>query len=204
MTLPLPWSPREVEHLESIAGDYPRLEVFKMHRNWLLRNRLPLRSDAAIEAAGYARGIKFSAISGSLTPRGIAQILGIRPHRVDRWLQSDLIPFRRFGEYDKKIIRYVRRRDVVTFAKKHPYRLHGIPEPRLTSLLEDPELAASIAAQYPPMPRRSRMVQCVETLQVYQSVHKAAMAVYITPQTIFSALKSGGTAGGYHWRDVTT
>jgi hypothetical protein len=204
MTAPVPWTPREVEHLESIAGDYPRLVVFDMHRNWLLRNRLPTRTNDAIEFVANARGISLAARGAVLTPYSIATVLGISCHRVDRWLYAGLIPFCRLGELEHKRRRYVRRRDLVAFAKEHPYRFHGISKSRLCSLLEDPELAASIAANYPPMPRKPRRVQCVETLNVYPSARQAASAAFISRQRIFSALKTGGTAGGYHWRDVIT
>jgi hypothetical protein len=204
MKAPPPWTQREVEHLESIAGDYPRLVVFAMHRNWLLRNRLPTRTDTAIEFAGWRRGMTFAAQGETLTPSAIARTLDITRNRVDRWLENGLIPFRRVGEYERKVVRYVRRRDVVTFAKWHPHHLHGIPAPRLTVLIEDEDLAQTIAERFPPMPRRARWVQCIETLENYPSVQRAARAVHVTPQTIFSALRSGGTAGGYHWRDVNT
>lgn len=48
--------------------------------------------------------------------------------------------------------------------------------------------------------RRPRRVMAIETGTVYESYRAAAAAVFVIPQGITRACRSGGRAAGLHWR----
>lgn len=74
----------------------------------------------------------------------------------------------------------------------HMYRVLGVQRKKLTK--EQIERLSSFAVA-----ARSKPVRCVETRTIYDSVKNAAIGNGITGSAITHAIKSNGTAGGYHW-----
>ena len=56
-----------------------------------------------------------------------------------------------------------------------------------------------------PEPRKSgvaRRVRCKETGVVYETLVEAAKWAGVSPSTVATGIKRGGTAGGYNWEEV--
>jgi hypothetical protein len=192
------WRQRELDQLEAMAGDLPRIELFRYYRGWAKTNGLPYRTNTAIEATANRHGIPLLARGNVLTAHAVAEILGVPHIRVDRWLRRDLVPFRQYGP-----VRYLNRRALVAFARVEPHRFAGIDEARLNCLLENEELAAEIASTYSGRSSRLHPVECVETGRRFPSVSEAARATFISRSVIVRALRvKAATAAGYHWRGV--
>jgi hypothetical protein len=193
------WSKEEVAKLEALAGDYPRLLLFKLYRHWATQHGYQHRTNDAIKAAAYHRGISLQATGEWLTVHRIAQILGISHDCPDKCVNGGLLPASRYGSGDEPVVRYVRRKDVVALAKKSPALFGGIPAARLNCLLEDEDLAEQIATTYTRRPWYRQPVVCKETGRRFPSVREAARTVFICRQSIVYSIKTGGTEAGYHW-----
>ena len=192
------WSQRELEQLEAMAGNLPRVELFRYYRGWAKVEGLPQRTDVGIEAAANRHGIPLQVCGNVLTAHAIAEILGVPHIRVDRWLRGGLVRYRQHGS-----VRYVDRRAMVAFARVHPQRLAGISEERLKYLLENAKLAADIASNYAGRSSKLQPVECVETGRRFPSVSEAARASFVSRSGIIRAVQvRTATAAGYHWRGV--
>jgi hypothetical protein len=196
-----PWSQAELEQLELIAGDMPRAMAIRIYRSWATKNGQPQRTNQAIEGAIYRYGMSLRATGQWLTMGGIAAVLGISHDCPYRWVQQGLLSATPMGRCQRKV-HYVRRSDLVAFARRHPEALGGIERSRLVMLLDDEELAEAIAAEHRHRPWHRKRVVCVETGIVHPTVREAAKAVHVTRQAITYALRTGGTAAGWHWREV--
>lgn len=203
MTFGPPWTKTELMQLEAMVGNLPADLAVSTFQRWAAANGCPVRTTVAIQGACYRHGMSMEATGRWLTLGVIARALDISLDAPDQWVNKGLLVSRhRSG--GKRGHRYVRRDDLLTFARKHPDRLGGIPAERLALLLEDEELAQAIAAAHPHRPWHRKAVRCVETGKVYATVRAAAAAAWVRRQAITYALRTGGTAGGYHWQEVGT
>lgn len=193
------WSKAELAKLEELAGDYPRQLLFQLYRHWATRHGFQRRTNGAIEAAAYHRGISLQATGNWITVHRLAMILGISHDCPDKWVTAGLLPAVRYGEGEQPVVRYIKRVDVVALAKKQPALFGGISAARLNCLLEDEDLAEHIATTYPRRPWYRQPVVCRETGRRFPSIREAARTVFITRQSILYSIKTGGTAAGYHW-----
>lgn len=201
MTSGTPWSTAELLALESMAGNSPADLAIRAFKSWAATNGHPPRSTSSIKGAVYRHGMSLDATGKWLTLGGIAAALGVSIDVPDHWVRHGLLVARHHSP-GRRPFRYVRRDDLMAFARKHPQRLGGIPADRLALLLEDEDLAKAIAAAHPRRPWHRKAVRCVETGEVYPTTRAAAAAEWVRRQAITYALRTGGTAGGFHWREV--
>lgn len=195
------WTKAELSQLELLAGDLPRAMVISSYRSWAARNGHPRRSDTAIESATYRHGMSLRATGQWLTLGSVAAMLGVTHDCPNRWVARGLLTTRRIGKR-QQLVSYVRRRDLVAFARAHPQALGGIERGRLMMLLEDEALADAIAEGHTRRPWYRKPVRCVETGRVWPTVRAAAKEVFVTRQAITYALRTRGTAAGWHWEAV--
>jgi len=87
-------------------------------------------------------------------------------------------------------------------AQTHPHAYAGISWERLFSILEDADLARSIAAEYTRLHGHPHAVRCVETNRVYRSIKDAAAHAYCHSKTIREALRNGRPLFGKRWEYV--
>jgi hypothetical protein len=201
MTYGSPWSSAELMQLEAMAGDMPADMVATTFKRWATVNGYPNRSRGAIESTVYRYGMSLKASGRWLTLGRIATALDVRIDSPEHWVRRGLLKARHKSP-GRKGFRYVQRKDLLAFARKNPRLLGGIPAERLALLLEDQELAKTIAIANPRRPWHRKTVRCVETGQVYPTTRAAAAAAWVARQAITYALRTGGTAGGYHWQEV--
>ena len=195
------WSPAELMQLESMAGDMPASLLTRSYRIWASLNGYPRRSKAAIESAVCRNGMSLEATGRWVTLGNIYRTLGIPADGPQRWVDTGLL-LSRHQSAGRRPVQYVRRDDLLAFARQHPDRLGGIPVERLALLLEDEELAEAIAAAHPRRPWHRKAVRCVETGKTFPTTRAAAAAIWVRRQAITYALRTGGTAGGFHWQEV--
>ena len=89
-------------------------------------------------------------------------------------------------------------------------RLLGIPHSTLSSALKNHTKTHGLYFCYEDeidnwKPRQSnakKPIICVETNKVYESAREAERQTQIKAGNIFNSLKTGGTAGGYHWKYI--
>lgn len=192
-----PWTPVELEKLDSLAGNLPLPELIKSYNSWALRQRppLPRRSRRAIRGKAVKHKISLKCCGDSITITFTAEVLGISLARVRRWINRELIPVRRHYHC------YINRSDLVEMAWQHPLELHSIARDRLFDLLETEDVVEHVLthvamSQGPHMPRP---VRCVETGFWWPSIRAASRAVFIDPANIRKAIRSGRTAADRHW-----
>ena len=201
MTFGAPWSAEELHQLELLAGEMPRLVAIERYQRWAKRNGYPERTAIAVQGACRRRGLSLRATGDSMTVGLIAEMLGVRDDVPNYWVSSGVLPARAVGNGQKKP-RYVKRSDLVAFARREPQRFGGIPASRLALVLEDEELAERIAAAYPRRPWHRKALRAVESGKVFATVREAAKAMHVTRQALTFALRTGGTCAGYHWEEV--
>lgn len=191
------WTPEEKSALESLAGNVlPRMLVGSYNR-WAKKNGYPERTNKAIYSALGRRRLSRKAEGEWVTSSYIATVLGVSIDVPQRWAERNLIASRKNA--GRSMVRYFRRTDILAFAKKRPDLLGGIASEKLFLLLEDEELAESIALAFPKRKGAGRMIKAVESGQVYPSVVAAAKEVFATRQGIHSAIRNNGTCAGFHW-----
>lgn len=199
---PSRWTTEERIALESIAGNVPPRKLPKAYNEWAGDNNYPKRTGAAITSALARRKISRKPEGTWITTSYISAVLGISPDVPQRWVEKDLIKSHKAPR--KRANHYFKRSDLIDFAKKHPDRLGGISSKNLFILLEDQELADSISSRFPRKKGSGTMVQAIESGKVYESVLAAARDVFSSGQGIHSAIRTGGTCAGFHWRRISS
>lgn len=193
------WSAEEFEKLEMLAGELPTEVIHKEYNRWALRNGYPARRHKAVLLKLRNSGISYQPVGEWITCRYIADILGVEEMTPRRWVRSELIkPYRSITT--RRI--YIKRSDIVDLAKKMPQVFGGIEESKLYMLLEDADLAHSIAKSFPRKRLAKRPIQNIETGVIYKSVGDAASVYFVRQQSIHFAIKNGGTCADFHWRYV--
>lgn len=192
---PPQWTRAEIDFLDRLAGNVPRGHLLQQYNAWASDAKMPPRSHRAIETKLSRLSISAAAIGDVITPALIAQTLGARSDTVRSWLRPGGLPAIRCGW-----CWYVRRRDLVAFARRRPDLFRRFPMPRLVVLLEDRKTAEAIAASRCHLKGLSRRVVAVETGTVYPSISAAAKSAYYSPRHLRRAIQNGQAVGGYHWR----
>lgn len=200
MTSRFPWSPEEIASLEAIAGHTYTPRVIETYNRWAKRNGFPVRTRTSVLSVCSRYKISRQADGLFLTSGKIAEILGVAIDIPQRWAERGYIPTIHSGK--KCDPRYFNRRDLVKLAKQQPDLFGGIERDRLFSLLEDSDLADSIATRFPRRRGTGTPVQAIESGRIFPSVSAAARALHVTPQGIHSAMRINGTCAGFSWRKV--
>lgn len=192
---PARWTAREMEMLEQMAGDQPPDRLIRSYNNWAKRQGFTARTHGAILTRLSRAGISARAEGDWVSSGYVCATLGIGIDTTQRWTDHRGIPHHRGG----RNARFFRRSDLRRVAREQPETFGGISADRLFLLLEDRELADSIAARFPRRAMEPRPVRAVETGWSYPSVRAAAARFNICRQAIQHAIRTGGTAAGLHW-----
>jgi len=182
------WLPEESDYLERLAGDVPFPELLTRMRRRATVMGWPRRSEKAILLRIKRAGLQATARTGAvLTTGGVAEILGCPGTRVETWLRrpkvTEILQPRWVGRQ-----RYLERSAWRRLAREMPQLLGGFDVDALFSLLEDRELAESVATRYR-RPCGDWRVRCVETGRIYSSCGAAAAAHHVTQACISLAIR---------------
>lgn len=182
------WLPEETEYLERLAGDVPFPELLTRMRRRATVMGWPRRSEKAILLRIKRIGMQASARTGAvLTTGGVAEILGCPGTRVESWLRrpivAEILQPRWIGRQ-----RYMERSAWRRLAREMPRILGGFDADALFALLEDRELAESIASRYR-RPCGDWRVRCVETGRIYSSCGEVAATHHVTQACISLAIR---------------
>jgi hypothetical protein len=182
------WLPEESDYLERLAGDVPFPELLTRMRRRATVMGWPRRSEKAILLRIKRAGLQATARTGAvLTTGGVAEILGCPGTRVETWLRrprvTEILQPRWVGRQ-----RYLERSAWRRLAREMPQILGGFDVDALFSLLEDRELAESVATRYR-RPCGDWRVRCVETGRIYSSCGAVAEAHHVTQACISLAIR---------------
>jgi hypothetical protein len=182
------WLPEEAEYLDRLAGDVPFPVLVWQMRRRATQHGWPHRSEKAILLRLHRTGQHGRVRHGLwLTTGGSADLLGCPRTRVEAWLRRprvrEILQPRMIGT-----IRYIERRSWKRLAVEMPRVLGGFSVDQLFALLEDRELAESIAARYP-RPMGDWRVRCVETGEVFRSCGAVAKRYHVTQACISEAVR---------------
>jgi hypothetical protein len=182
------WSRAESDYLEFRVGDVPFPELAANFRRHAQQQGWPHRSDKAITMRLKRMGQKGRARCGAtVTTGGVAAILGCPATRVEAWLRRPailaILQPRWVGSF-----RYFERSAWVQLAREHPQVFGGFEADVLFMLLEDRELADSIAARYSRNLGDWR-VRCVETGRIYSSCGAVAKEHHVTQACVSLAVR---------------
>lgn len=189
----IPWSATEHHQLEQLVGDAPMRVVHYRYNRWAKEHGYIKRSLEAIGSRAKRAKLSLRAYGEMISANAVARVLGISEQRVPRWARLGLI------EHKLLTFTYVTRSELRRLAQQRPELFAGIKRQRLYQLLEDEELAATIARNYPRNSSAAKRVRCVETGRVFRSILEAAAHVYVHRRAITIATTTGGTSAGYHW-----
>lgn len=195
-TMSRPWTQEDIEALSSLAGDLPWPMVtgaFNCTR--------PPRTELALRRKAYALRITRTCVGQFITCGTIAEMSGNDFEKVRRWVTSGKLPSRRFGEGNGHAY-FVNRKDLRTFAAKHPESFGGLTQGQLVVLLDSEKLAARIASMELPRLVQRVAVECIETGQKFPSISAAAKAAYVAKERMRTVIREGTTANGRHYRRV--
>lgn len=194
------WTEPELEILQSLVGDMPWPMVTRAYNTQAGTLGLQRRTTTALERKCDNLGLQRRSIGKWITTGFIAEMTGISRTTIQRWIARGILPARDFWSGGRFKRHYVSRDDLCKLARQRPDLFGGIPEPQLVMLFNNEQVAADIVALELPSIRQRRPVICIERGRKYPSIHRAAKAVYVTPQRLRVVLDTDLTAGGYHWR----
>ena len=182
------WSDAELEYLQRLAGEHPLPALTKRMRMRALTRGWPTRSQKAIVDKLHHLGLPARPRTDNCTTTyGAAELLGLSGDRVSKWLQDaeirEILMPRTYGR-----AHYIIRDGWRRLARARPYMFAGIPADNLFSLLEDRDLADSIAAAYP-CGRTDWRVRCRETGKVWNNCKEAGAALNVHHSTITLAIR---------------
>lgn len=189
------WSNVETEALADFAINYPPNRLLQLYNSWAGRNGHPKRSRHAILTKLRRIGVSASPSGDWISSHYIWDVLGVGPDTTQRWTTHYGIACHR----GSRNARFFCRADLQRVASERPETFAGISADRLFLLLEDRSLADAIAAAHPRRAMQPRPVRAIETGWRYPSVRAAAAHIHIARQAIQRAIRTGGTAAGYHW-----
>lgn len=189
------WTSAEVAMLMDLAGDRPSDQLIKDYNEWAVASGHPVRTERSIIVAINRRGGSSRAVGEWVTTGYVGAVLGCSGRTVLSWIRKGLVAShqRACGQ------NYIRRSDLIALARRHPEVLGGVSRDQLWALLENERLADSIAARYPRHHCQPQPVLAVEIQRRFPSITRAAAQVFVTPPAIRRAIRTGGTAAGYHW-----
>ena len=182
------WTQPEIEWLDAHAGQIPFADLVARMQRKARREGWPVRSADAIICRLHRTGQQALCRQGEwLTLGGAAELLGCSGARVREWIQDPRI---REVLQPKWVGKgwYVNRSGWRRLARQMPRVLGGYSADALFDLLEDRELADSIAARY-----RATMgdwrIRCVETGKVYANCMAAARELHVDHTTLSRAIR---------------
>lgn len=196
----IPWTQRETDRLEMLAGTVPLPELVQRYNAWAVRQRPPLphRSDKAIWRHACRQRISLRCCGDKLTISDAAALLGVTFERIRRWTRLGYLPTYRYGWL------YLARADLAAMAWERPELFCGISRDCLYQLLEDDDVCDFIlrADGYRVGPHGQRRVRCIETGQIFPSMAAAGAAVHRNPFGISRAVRRGWAVANRHWELV--
>jgi hypothetical protein len=182
------WTPPEITWLDEHAGQIPFADlVARMHRK-AKREGWPVRSADAIISRLHRTGQHALCRHGEwLTLGGAAEIMGFSNARVREWIQNPRIRELLEPKWVGKGW-YIHRSGWKRLAREMPRVLGGCSADQLFDLLEDRELAESVASRYKAAMGDWR-VRCIENGRIYRSASAAARELHVTQSAISLAIK---------------
>ena len=182
------WGEAETEYLERLAEDVPFPDLVQRMQNQAVRNGWPVRGRRGILTRLQRMGYRGRARSGLWTTSGgVAEILGCPTDRVSKWLRNEqireILQPKRIGRFS-----YVERRAWRRLAQERPSLLSGYSVDALFLLLEDRELAESVASGCHTGPKDYR-IRCIEDGRLWPSATAAAQELHVSRTTITLAIK---------------
>lgn len=182
------WSEAETEYLERLAGDVPFPELVTRMQRRATAMGWPKRSRKAIAIRVARMGHRSRARHGQwMTTGGVAELLGCPVDRVSHWIRDATIRAilqpRRIGAFW-----YIERRSWRRLARQMPRVLGGYNADALFNLLEDRELADSIATRYP-VTMGDWRIRCIETSKIYSNCKAAAQELHVSHRAISLAIR---------------
>jgi len=182
------WTPEEIDHLETLTGDVPFAVLVKSMRCAARQHGWPVRGAKAIAERMTRTNQPRRARIGEWTScYGAAEILGCPGSRVEAWVRRqqvrEVLEPRVVGT-----VRYISRASWRRLARVMPRVLGGFSADALFLLLEDRQLADSVAAQYPQSIGDWR-IRCIETDQIWPSCIAAARELNVSQAAISKAIR---------------
>lgn len=182
------WTQPELEWLEQLAGDVPFPTLLRSMKYKATHEGWPPRTPKAIvmrlrrsRQHGRARVGEFT------TTYGVGEILGCPGTRVEAWLRRKPVAAILAPEWIGTT-RYISRKSWRRLARQMPRVFGGFSADALFLLLEDRDLAESVAAAHP-RPMGDWRVRCVETGQIYASCGAAARELHVSQACISLAIR---------------
>jgi len=186
------WTSEEIDWLEERAGQIPFPELVRNMKRKAKQEGWPERTEHAIICRLHRTGKHALCRHGEwLTLGGAADLLGCPATRVEAWLRQA----RNTAVLQPRWVggtRYVERCAWRRLARERPCVLGGFSADALFLLLEDRELAESVATRYR-RPQGDWRVRCVETGRIYASCGAAAKAHHVTQACISLAIRKRRT-----------
>jgi transposase len=190
------WTAPETEMLLGLAGDVPRAMIPQLYNCWAYKHGFPSRSANALRQRIEKLHASTRAVGTWLTTGGIAKTLEVSCSTVEGWARYyDDMPRKKYGKKKTRKVSYFSRIELRKWARKHMQLFGGIERSRLVMLFEDERLADEIVEKYPCRPNglldKSRTVRCVETGETWPSIRAAALALYVSRESVARSIRTG-------------
>lgn len=192
------WHRDEIEELKRLAGETPFDDVVRRHRRWAKRAGFPPRTAEGLAKQLGKMGLSYRPEGDWIAIATIRRITGRGSKAIQGWIRAGGM---RVG--GRAGTRCLWRRQIVQLAKQRPHLFAGIDRPALMYLLEDEDLAESIARDHPQRQacwNHGRAVIVVEMGRRFESMAAAAKACYLERHGVARAVREGRSAGGYTFR----
>ena len=189
------WSPAEENHLASLVGDVPPPLLHQRYNLWASCNGYPKRSKSAVIIRAQRYG-SMRPIGDWLDSGTAAQMLGVGPATVDKWLR---LGFLKPSENIPTVTRYFKREQLVELTQSRPHLFGGLDKDNLFDLLEDWDAVYAILSRYPRRPNEGRPVVNIQTAQRYPNRAAAARAIGVNKSALLRALQKGTHCQGHQW-----
>jgi hypothetical protein len=181
----LKWSPKEVQILQSLAGELPTS---------LIQKRLSKygheRSIRAIQCKAYDLGLSLVVSHSSLLHLvDVANLLKRDPSAIRSLAKNNpkVAKILALRKIDRKI--FIARKNLVKLAYERPSFFAGAPQENLLYLLEDPALVETIVGLFPSKVMDFRVRS--SDGEIWESVNQIGRVFNVPAERIFRSIKIG-------------
>ena len=180
------WTQEELNGLADLLGDIPPSILATVYNRQAVRNGWARRSPRALQDRASFIGFSTIPTGAWLRLTHVSRILQCHHQTVRDWLNAHKIPSITSGRAC-----YLRRADLVDFAKRQPDVLADRPRAALFELFGSDELVAFILSHQPRRKTYNQRVRCLQSGMIYESIAKAAAAFYCHPNALYNAISRG-------------
>jgi hypothetical protein len=191
------WHPEELDLIEKAADVYHGETIAKRLQALQRKNGWKVRSTTAILTKLKRCGVSRRPTLNNFSRNELARVLGVPHDRVRSWTRHHGLPYQKIHDSCYAIQTF----EFTRWAASHLELIADIDR----ETLEWIGMPHAVLAAMPPqriVRSARRPVRCLDTGEVFESVHEAGRRKFLSPKSISSAISRCGRSAGMRWQYV--